>query len=271
MNRKIPTDEATIALVIPVYNEAPFLKRCLDSVVAQTKPFAEVIVVDDGSTDGSSAICDEYSDKFLVVHIENGGVSVARNMGMSLATTEYVTFLDSDDELLPEAHQKMQYALEAHAGADILQFNHLRHYKSIGKTVRKYANTGGVYDAGNLQTCQCWWGVWNKVIKIDPSPMFNPNLRYGEDGEFILKAILYGLKIVAINDTTVIHHFENHQSLTKTKTVEQLYELDQAYRELLEENAKKDTPWKFIKAIVDVIDSNHNSDTYKTFGWKDAE
>lgn len=271
MNRKIPTDEATIALVIPVYNEAPFLKRCLDSVVAQTKPFAEVIVVDDGSTDGSSAICDEYSDKFLVVHIENGGVSVARNMGMSLATTEYVTFLDSDDELLPEAHQRMQYALEAHAGADILQFNHLRHYKSLGKTVRKYANLSGVYDAGNLQSCQCWWAVWNKVFRIDPTPMFNPKLHYGEDSDFVLRAVLYGLKIIAINDNTLMRHFDNKQSLCHIKTVEELYEQDLAYRELLEEYAKKDTPWKLVKAIVDVIDGNHKSETYKTFGWKDAE
>lgn len=271
MNRKIPTDEATIALVIPVYNEAPFLKRCLDSVVAQTKPFAEVIVVDDGSTDGSSAICDEYSDKFLVVHIENGGVSVARNMGMSLATTEYVTFLDSDDELLPEAHQKMQYALEAHAGADILQFNHLRHYKNLGKTVRKYANLSGVYDAGNLQSCECWWAVWNKVFRINPTPMFNPKLHFGEDSDFVLRAVLYGLKIIAINDNTLMRHFDNKQSLCHIKTVEELYEQDLAYRELLEEYAKKDTPWKLVKAIVDVIERNHKSDTYKTFGWKDAE
>lgn len=271
MTRKVPTDEATIALVIPVYNEAPFLKRCLDSVVAQTKPFAEVIVVDDGSTDGSSAICDEYSDKFLVVHIENGGVSVARNMGMSLATTEYVTFLDSDDELLPEAHQRMQYALEAHAGADILQFNHLRHYKSLGKTVRKYANLCGVYDAGNLQSCQCWWAVWNKVFRIDPTPMFNPKLHFGEDSDFVLRAVLYGLKIIAINDNTLMRHFDNKQSLCHIKTVEELYEQDLALRELLEEYAKKDTPWKLVKAIVDVIDGNHKSETYKTFGWRDAE
>ena len=97
-----------VSLIIPVYNEAPFLKRCLDSVANQTDKSAQIIIVDDGSTDGSAEICDEYKKcGFEVYHKKNGGVSSARNFGLKKATGEYVTFLDADDVLLPNALQVM--------------------------------------------------------------------------------------------------------------------------------------------------------------------
>lgn len=89
-----------ISIIIPVYNVAPFLKRCLDSVVCQTYHNIEIILIDDGSTDESPKICDEYAiqyDTIKVIHKPNGGVSSARNLGIEISKGDYIIFIDSDD------------------------------------------------------------------------------------------------------------------------------------------------------------------------------
>ncbi len=91
---------AKVSVVIPVYNVEKYLKQCLDSVVNQTLKDIEIICIDDGSTDNSGKICDEYAlkdNRIKVVHKENGGLSDARNTGINIATGEYITFIDSDD------------------------------------------------------------------------------------------------------------------------------------------------------------------------------
>ena len=88
------------SIVIPVYNVAPYLRECVDSVLAQNSTDYEIILVDDGSTDNSPAICDEYAEKYSqikVIHKANGGLSDARNFGIKKAQGDYLMFLDSDD------------------------------------------------------------------------------------------------------------------------------------------------------------------------------
>lgn len=89
-----------VSIIIPIYNVKKYLCRCVESVIAQTYKNIELILVDDGSTDGSADICDDYAvrdNRIKVKHIENGGVSNARNIGLSMATGKYITFVDSDD------------------------------------------------------------------------------------------------------------------------------------------------------------------------------
>ena len=89
-----------ISIIVPVYNVEKYIRRCLDSIAAQTFTDWECICVDDGTPDASGKICDEYAQKdgrFVVIHKENGGVSSARNVGLDVAKGEYVTFCDSDD------------------------------------------------------------------------------------------------------------------------------------------------------------------------------
>lgn len=89
-----------ISIIIPVYNTEKYIRRCIDSVIAQSYSDWELILVDDGSTDGSGKICDEYAEsdeRIRVYHKTNGGVSSARNVGLDNATGEWVTFVDSDD------------------------------------------------------------------------------------------------------------------------------------------------------------------------------
>lgn len=97
--------EPKITIIIPVYNTEKYLRKCLDSILTQHEQSFEVILVDDGSTDGSGIICDEFAQsdsRFLVVHKQNGGVSSARNVGLEMAVGKWVAFIDSDDEISPD-------------------------------------------------------------------------------------------------------------------------------------------------------------------------
>ena len=108
-------DKPKVSVIIPVYNVEPYLRRCVDSVLAQTFTDIEVILVDDGSTDLSGTICDDFKEKderVTVKHISNSGVSVARNIGLNNAAGEYVAFIDSDDTIAPEMIEQMLCALQ---------------------------------------------------------------------------------------------------------------------------------------------------------------
>lgn len=89
-----------ISIIVPVYNVEKYLNKCVDSLLSQTYSNIEIILIDDGSNDSSGIICDEYASKFsniIVKHIENGGQGRARNIGISMASGEYIMFCDSDD------------------------------------------------------------------------------------------------------------------------------------------------------------------------------
>ena len=110
-----------ISIVIPVYNVEKYLPQCLDSVLSQTYTNYEVILVDDGSPDGSGAICDAYAQKdsrFRVIHQKNAGVSAARNNGIEQAAGEWVTFIDSDDWVEP--NYLSNFRLDESNGIDLI-------------------------------------------------------------------------------------------------------------------------------------------------------
>ena len=101
MNRNTPL----VSVIVPVYNSSAYLRTCCDRVLHQSYTNLELVLVDDGSTDGSSAICDEYAkryDNVQVVHQSNGGESAARNTGLSVAQGEYIMWVDSDDWIDPD-------------------------------------------------------------------------------------------------------------------------------------------------------------------------
>ena len=109
------------SIIIPVYNVAPYLRECLDSVLAQTFTNWEAICVDDGSTDGSGAILDEYAardKRFKVNHQVNAGVSAARNVAFEAASGEWVTFLDADDKIDPERLKALFIIASKHKDID---------------------------------------------------------------------------------------------------------------------------------------------------------
>ena len=112
-----------ISVIVPIYKVESYLDRCIQSIVNQTYPNLEIILVDDGSPDGCPAICDAWAEKdsrIKVIHKENGGLSDARNAGMAIATGELISFIDSDDSIEPEFLEKLFGALMEH-DADIAE------------------------------------------------------------------------------------------------------------------------------------------------------
>lgn len=112
-----------VSVIVPVYNVERYLRRCLDSVLEQTLRDIEVVVVDDGSPDGSPAICDEYAPRdprVKVIHKQNGGLGYARNSGIEVAEGEYIAFLDSDDYLEPHALERL-YTLARENDLDVIR------------------------------------------------------------------------------------------------------------------------------------------------------
>lgn len=114
-----------ISVIIPVYNVEKYLKECINSVLSQTYENYEIILVDDGSTDSSVKICDEYAEGYqhiTVIHKENSGPSKTRNVGLEAAKGEYIYFLDSDDYLVAEAFEKLIKTVTAE-DADVVFFD----------------------------------------------------------------------------------------------------------------------------------------------------
>ena len=104
-----------VSVIVPVYNVKEYLCACIDSIIAQTYRELEIILVDDGSTDGSGEICDRYKeadDRIVVLHKVNGGLSSARNAGIKLSTGEYLCFIDSDDQIHPQFVEALLFACE---------------------------------------------------------------------------------------------------------------------------------------------------------------
>ncbi|HJD46111.1 MAG TPA: glycosyltransferase family 2 protein [Candidatus Mediterraneibacter norfolkensis] len=102
------TDRPLISVIIPVYNVEKYLRRCIESVIGQTYQNLEILLVDDGSSDGSPQICDEYAEKdsrITVLHISNSGPSAARNKALEICTGDYVGFVDSDDWISPDMYE----------------------------------------------------------------------------------------------------------------------------------------------------------------------
>ncbi|MBP5198995.1 MAG: glycosyltransferase, partial [Lachnospiraceae bacterium] len=130
-----PNDKPKISVIVPVYNTLDYLERCVKSIMDQTYENIEIILVDDGSTDGSGELCDKLSEDFLgnkdenknenkktikVLHKDNGGSSSARNLGIKNATGKYLGFVDSDDFVSPQMYEELVNGM-IKSGAQITQ------------------------------------------------------------------------------------------------------------------------------------------------------
>lgn len=114
-----------VSIIVPVYNIKEYLPRCARSLLGQTCPDLEILLVDDGSTDGSGEICDALAKedgRIRVIHKENGGLSDARNAGLDAAAGQWILFVDGDDYLVPEAVERVLE--QAREGVDFVQFHY---------------------------------------------------------------------------------------------------------------------------------------------------
>lgn len=256
----------TTSLIVPIYNEAPFLPRCLDSIANQTVPFDEVILIDDESNDGSKQIVVKYAEqngwRFMLK--EHTGVGDTRNAGIEMATGDYITFLDGDDALFSSAHEAMLNAIETHQKADIIQFDHIR--MAFGVKNAK-PNAEGIYGIKNglKGLPSFFYYVWNKIYRKTAVKDFKfSKLRFGEDEAFIMELLCAGLEIQCVNADTVIKYFDNANSLCHIKTLKEFEEQDTWLNEL----RSKQTGKAQKRLLTELIDEHRQSTTYIKGGWK---
>lgn len=203
----------TISIVVPVYNEKHFLRRCIDSLIAQTHR-AQIILVNDGSTDGSENMCEDCKKLgFEVYHIKNSGVSHARNFGMDKAKGEYIAFLDSDDYYEPDAVQKMWLATKHFE--NYYQFNHYRQRWGQDPTLFQ-TGANGIWTPSRRPTLHCM--VWNKMYRLDflreNNIRFWEGIDYGEDEIFNLECIFHGQRLKHVCTAFMVKCSDNHESIS---------------------------------------------------------
>jgi glycosyltransferase involved in cell wall biosynthesis len=202
-----------VTIVIPAYNLESLVGKAIESAVNQTYRNLEILVVDDGSTDGTGAVCDEWAKKdarVRVVHQKNAGLSAVRNLGFKIAKGEYIRFLDADDEIPLESTQFMVDAF-AQTNADVVSFG----YSSISSD--RNATRDFIPQKGILQTydiAKHWfatshiqgdlpfwalWVIWLPCFKrravLESNVLSNENLQFHEDRDFMLRYFLHSQKI----------------------------------------------------------------------------
>lgn len=187
-----------VSVIVPVYNAENYLKECVDSILVQTVQDIEVILVDDGSTDGSPAICDRCAQKdsrVKVIHKPNGRASSARNAGIRAATGEYIAFVDSDDWISPEMYETM-----LNQGADVCLCDYVR-FKGEQEFPFTQPNVqGGFYDKKQMRrdiyphlvmdgveypiTISNWALLIRRSVIVDNSLFYREDIHVSEDAPF---------------------------------------------------------------------------------------
>lgn len=181
--------EPLISVIIPAYNIEKYIVRCLESVCRQTYPNLEIIVVDDGSSDNTGRIADDFAKKdkrFTVIHKGNAGVSAARNTGLDCAQGDYIGFVDGDDLIEPDMYELlMQNALKyqadiSHCGYQMVFPNRVDYYHNTGEILVQ-DNSQGVYDLVKADKVEP--GLWNKLYRKDliGKSRLDENIRINED------------------------------------------------------------------------------------------
>lgn len=237
-----------VDIIVPVYNVAPYLRRCLDSILAQTMNGWRAICVDDGSTDDSPSILNEYAskdDRFLVIHTENSGLSAARNYGMKLSSSEFIMFIDSDDFIHPQTLE-IGTALADRDSSDMVTWYRDSNYRNreikfarfLGKDTvslvpRRYSKrydlnsikTEVVEEFGNvcsdwrhprmdvtIKHCFVWRHLFRRTSIIDLN--FVPRQKY-EDIVWWSELMLRPLK-ATITSLPLYYYYPNFGSITKS-------------------------------------------------------
>lgn len=218
-----------ISIIAPVFNTGEYLRQCMDSVINQTVTDWELIMVDDGSTDGSQDIIKEYvgNDSRISFYASNAGcVSVARNTGIKHAKGDWILFLDSDDYLLPDCLENLLKASNEYPDADMIQASFIVDNQATGeKCVTARGNTrrkfeGKVCDGNTFISDHGWLvGVaWNTLIRSAylrrHNILFPSDISFQEDLVFIIELARYGGKFVYVDIPTFIYRWGRKDSLT---------------------------------------------------------
>ena len=208
-----------VSVIVPVYNVEAYLDKCLDSLVNQTLKEIEIIVVNDGTKDNSQNIIDEYVKKYKNVHSyikENGGLSDARNYGITKATGEYIAFVDSDDYVSKDMYQKMyEKAVSGKFDMVICDLNYV--FEDSNEVKRAYSNIPEDTTDIKQAMINIYPAAWNKIFK---KKLFNYKVRFKkgvwfEDVEFIYRLLPY-VKSIGVVHEPFNQYLQREGSITKS-------------------------------------------------------
>lgn len=230
-----------VSVVIPVYKVEQYLRRCVDSVLAQTLSDLEIILVDDGSPDHCPEICDEYTlkhENIRVVHKPNGGLASARNAGMKVATGQYLFFLDSDDWLDADGLEQLYLCAEKYQ-VDFVRYRAIRsgwpgmepHAACMVEPVRELHE--GYYNRDNILkevyprlmatpqlTMGAVVGAWGSLYRMDflrqNDLIFYEEVKFSEDLVFSARVVRAARSFYFIDTPGVYHYFYNPNSISKS-------------------------------------------------------
>ena len=218
---------AKVSVIIPAYNSEQFIAETLDCLVNQTLKDIEVVVVNDGSTDGTQNIIDDYCAKYDIFKSyikENGGVSAARNYGLERATGEYVVFLDADDTYT-EGSLEAFYETAKRTGADLVLGRLMNFGKDINNKYNAFADRLASMESVDTFTKILLWSflVGNKCYnreRLVESGVRFPGYKYSEEGAFFMSYVYTGAKIAGTRDACM--NYRRHtvaEGLSVSQTV----------------------------------------------------
>lgn len=226
-----------ISVIVPVCNVEPYLRKCLDSVVGQTYRDLEILIIDDGSTDKSGRICDEYAERderVKVFHTENRGLSAARNLGLDNATGDWIGFVDSDDWIEPDMYEALLRKAEE-TEADVVECGCYTDYTT--KTIEHPAILKTVTDKEAVEALirnEIRTQVWNKIWKRH---LFN-EIRFPEGRSFEDVATTYklirGATVTGIPET-YYHWIQRESSISQSHDRQNLVDYWSAHKKRYED------------------------------------
>ena len=233
-----------ISVIVPIYNGEIRLRKSLDSIIAQTYEKLEILLIDDGSTDCSEKICDEYAkkdDRVKVIHKKNEGVAVARNSGLRVATGEYCTFVDCDDYIEPVMYQEMMKIADQY-DCDVVMCDCVKEFKEK-QVIYTHQIRGGYYDRSHLEkeyfqnllimpnveyppTISNWLCVFKRMLIVENSGKDSLKIHY-EEGIRFSEDLLFGAELLYransfyyMKEVCFYHYWMNPNSVTHTFTVD---------------------------------------------------
>lgn len=264
-----------ISIIIPVYKTEKYLKRCIESALNQTYQKLEIILVDDGSPDECPRICDEYARKdnrIKVIHKENGGVSRARNIALSIANGKYITFLDSDDFLEQKACEIL-YKIALQYNADVVICGMTMRYSSTSVDVyydnKVYKNKACLYAylADEIRPEAC-----GKLIKREliDNVRFDENISYGEDMLLNFQIIKKAECVVNVEDCLYNYNQYNPSAATAPYITKARINSYLITKHILNECAnsvdtKKIALWRHIRGLFAILSRIITSNDTKMF------
>ena len=211
-----------VSIIVPIYNAEKYLNKCIDSILEQTYSEIEIILVDDGSKDGSGIICDQYAQKdtrVVVLHKQNGGVSSARNAGMKIAQGEYIAFVDSDDWVHREYIALLVAGLNSGVELAICAMKETGERETIEETVLKPEYVQLDREAcfrEMLYSTKIGGFLWNKIFRKEliMQPL-NEEIHYSEDFVFCAQYMEKINKAVVI-DVPLYYYWQNENGATSS-------------------------------------------------------